>query len=142
MISLFAIVLLLSQPAPSSLDQIRADSNLEHRAKSAIEFATQAERNAEADYSKGDLAATSTDLKTMESAVEVARDAFNQTGKTPQRHAGPYKTAELRTQEMLIRLNDLERRMDADERHVIEGPRAKVQEIHDAWFDGIMGKKR
>jgi hypothetical protein len=32
--------------------------------------------------------------------------------------------------------------MDADERHLVEGPRAKIQEIHDAWFEGIMGKKR
>jgi hypothetical protein len=41
-----------------------------------------------------------------------------------------------------VRLGDLEKRMDADERPVIEGPRTKVQQIHDAWFEGIMGKKR
>ena len=141
MTPLFPILLLLVQ-GPSGLDQIRTDTNLEHRAKSAVEFAIQSERNAEMAYSKGDMVAVAAELKTMETAIEVARDAFLQTGRTPQRHAGPYKTAELRTQEMLIRLGDLEKRMDSDERHVLEGPRAKVQEIHDAWFEGIMGKKR
>ena len=60
---------------------------------------------------------------------------------TPMRHPGPYKSAELKTQEILVRLADLERRMDAEERAGIEGPRTKIQEIHDAWFDGIMRKK-
>jgi hypothetical protein len=124
MTALFTILLLLAQPVPANLDQIRADTNLEHRARAAVDFAVAAER------------------KAMETAVEVARDAFVQTGKPPQRHAGPYKTAELRTQEMLVRLGDLQRRMDADERQIVEGPRAKVQEIHDAWFEGIMGKKK
>jgi len=142
MTALFTMLLLLAQPVPSSLDQLRSDGNLEHRARSAVEFAALAERSAEAAYSKGDMAAVAAELKTMETAVEIARDAFVQTGKTPQRHAGPYKSAELRTQEVLIRLNDLEKRMDADERHVVDGPKTKVQEIHDAWFEGIMGKKR
>ena len=62
--------------------------------------------------------------------------------KTPQKHAGPYKSAELKTQEMLVRLGDLEKRMDADERNLLEAPRNKVQEIHDAWFEGIMSKKK
>jgi hypothetical protein len=143
MTALLPILLLLTQsPALPSLDQIRADANAEHRARTAVEFAAAVERNAEAAYSKGDLAVVESELKRMEAAVELARDSFQQTGRTPQRHVGPYKTAELKTQEILNRLGDLEKRMDADERHLVEGPRAKIQEIHDAWFEGIMGKKR
>jgi hypothetical protein len=88
------------------------------------------------------MAGVAAELKRMQAGVEIAQQAFVQTGRTPQRHPGPYKSAELRTQEMLIRLGDLEKRMAADERQVIEGPRTKVQEIHDAWFEGIMSKKR
>jgi hypothetical protein len=58
------------------------------------------------------------------------------------RHPGPFKFGELKTQEMLVRLGDLERRMEPDERAAIEAPRTKVQEIHDAWFDGIMSRKK
>jgi len=32
--------------------------------------------------------------------------------------------------------------MDSDERNILEGPKMIVQEIHDAWFEGIMGKKK
>jgi hypothetical protein len=142
MTALFTVLLLLAQPAPASLGQLRAESKPEHRARQAIEFAVASERSAESSYSRGDMAAVLADLQNMEKAVEIARDAFVQTGKTPQRHAGLYKSAEVRTEEILIRLGDLEKRMDSDERSVVEGPRTKVQQIHDAWFEGIMGKKR
>src|SRR5271165_5217339 len=142
MTALFTIVLLLAQAPPPSLDQIRADGNLEHRAKTAIEYAVAAERNAETIYSKGDMAAAAAELNNMAAAVEIAQQALEQTGKSPTRHPGPFKFGELRTQEILVRLNDFEHRMEADERPVIEGPKMKVQEIHDAWFEGIMGKKR
>ncbi|MES1261122.1 MAG: hypothetical protein ABUS49_05230 [Acidobacteriota bacterium] len=142
MTALFTIFLLLAQAAPTSLDQLRAEPNLERRAKMAIEFAMAAERAAEAAYSKSDMAGLTAELKDMQMGVEIAQESFAQTGRTPQRHPGPYKSAELRTQEMLVRLGDLEKRMDADERQVVTGPRAKVQEIHDAWFEGIMGKKK
>lgn len=142
MTALFTLMLLLAPPVAGGLDQIRTEANAEHRARLAIEFGAATERNAESAYSKGDLAAVEAALKTMQLAIELARDSFLQTGKTPQRHAGLYKSAELKTQEMLVRLEDLERRMDADERHLVEGPKAKVQEIHDVWFEGIMSKKR
>jgi hypothetical protein len=32
--------------------------------------------------------------------------------------------------------------MDADERATVDIPKAKVQEVHDAWFDGIMSRKK
>jgi hypothetical protein len=138
----FTTLLLLAQPAPLNLDQIRADSNAEHRAHSAIEYSAMAERNAEAAYARGDLPGVKAELKNMADAVELAKVSLDQTGKTALRHPGPYKFGELRTQEMLVRLGDLERKMDAEERPVMEAPKSKVQEIHDAWFDGIMSKKK
>jgi len=142
MTALFTIVLLLAQTAPPGLDQIRADPNLEHRAKAAIEYAAAAERRAEAAYTAGNMTAVTAELKSMVEGIETANEALQQTGKSPMRHPGPYKSGELKTEEILIRLGDLERKMDADERSVIQGPRAKVQEIHDVWFDGIMSKKK
>ncbi len=140
MILLFT--LLMAQVAPASLEQIRADANLEHRARVAIEFAVSSEHAAEADYTKGDMAAVTAHLQTMTAAVEIAKEALERTGKTPSRNPGPYKSAELKTQDILVRLGDLEKRMDSEERSVLEGPRTRVQEIHDAWFDGIMSKKK
>jgi hypothetical protein len=141
MIAIFTTLLLLAQPVPLNLNQIRADPNQEHRAHSAIEYSVMAERNAEAAYTRGDMAAVAAELKNMVDAVELARQSLDQTGKTAMRHPGPYKFGELRTQEVLVRLGDLERKMDAEERLAVLGPKSKVQEIHDVWFDGIMRKK-
>jgi hypothetical protein len=142
MTGVFLILWLMAQPQPPTLDQIKADANLEHRAKTAVDYAAAAERNAEAAYSKGDMPAVTAALNAMVAGVEVAHDALEQTGRTALKHPGPFKTAELHSEDILVRLNDLEKRMDDDERKVIQAPRAKVQEIHDAWFEGIMGKKR
>jgi hypothetical protein len=143
MTTVFAIfILMLAQAPPTSLDQIRTDPNLEHRARLAIDFAATAERNAEAAYSKGEMAAVTTELKTMEAAIGLADEALKETGKSAMRHPAPYKYGELKTQEILSRLKDLDHRMEPDERPALEGPRTKVQEIHDAWFDGIMSKRR
>jgi hypothetical protein len=142
MTALVMFLLLLSQAAPPALDEVRAEPNLEHRAKLAVEYAAAAERNAEAAYAKGNAAGVAAELKNMVTGVEIAQQALAQTGKSPVHHPGPFKSGELRTQEILVRLGDLEHKMDADERGVLEGPRMKVQEIHDAWFDGIMSKKK
>jgi tyrosyl-tRNA synthetase len=133
-------LLLLTQAVAPSMEQIKAEPNLERRAKHGVEFAMAAERNAEAAYSRGEMPAVQAELKSMVAAVEVAKAALDLTGQNANRHPGPFKSAELKTQDMLSRLNDLERRMDEEERAVVRGPRARVQEIHDEWFDAIMSK--
>jgi hypothetical protein len=142
MIPLFTFVLLFAPPAPSSLDQIKADPNPDHRARAAIDYSALAEKNAEAAYAKGDLQSVAAELKNVAESFEAAQDAFAVSGKTPGRNPGPYKYAELRSRELLIRLGDLEHKMDVGERDLIAGVREKVQEIHDAWFEGIMGRKK
>src|SRR5665213_812868 len=142
MTAIFTLLFLFAQAPPGSLDQIRADSNPEHRARIAIDFAAIAERNAESAYSKGDMAGVAAELNSMAAAIELAGQSLQQTGKSAMRHPGPYKYGELKTQEMLLRLGDLDHRMEPDERPALDGPRAKVQEIHDAWFEGIMSKKK
>ena len=139
---LFALILLLAPPAPSSLDQVKADPNPDHRAKAAIDYASVAEKNAEAAYAKGDAQSVAAELKNVEESLEAAQEALVASHKTPGRNPTPYKYAELHSRELLIRLGDLEQRMDSSDRNVIAGVRAKVQEMHDAWFEGIMGRKK
>jgi hypothetical protein len=136
------LFMLLAAPAPSSLDQIKSDPNPDHRAKAAIDFSFVAEKNAETAYAKGEMPGVEAELKKVEESLEAAQEAFVASGKTPGRNPGPYKYAELRSRELLVRLGDLEQKMDVSERSYIESVKAKVQEMHDAWFEGIMGRKR
>lgn len=142
MIPLLVLVLAFASPPPTSLDQVKAEPNLEHRAKAAIEYAGVAERNAEAAYANGDLARMSAELKILVESLQTARESLAASGKSPGRNPGPYKFAEMHSRALLIRLGDLEQKMDVSERDAVEDIKNKVQELHDAWFDGIMGRKR
>jgi len=142
MTPLFALFLMLAPPVVSSLDQVKADPNPDHRAKAAVDYASVAERNAEAAYAKGETQNADAELKNVEESMEAAEEALVASHKTPGRNPNPYKYAELHSRELLTRLGDLEQKMDSSERSVIAGVKAKVQELHDAWFEGIMGRKR
>jgi hypothetical protein len=142
MIPIFTLLFLLAAPAPLTLDQVKADPNPEHRAKAAIDYASYAERNAETAYSKGEMQSVDSELKNVQESIEAADEALVASHKTPGRNPGPYKYAELRSRELLIRLGDLEQKMDTTERTLISAVKSRVQEIHDAWFEGIMGRKR
>ncbi len=142
MILAFPVLLLLAAAAPPSLAQVKADPNPEHRAKAAVDYAAVAERNVESANDNGDNARLATEIGNMVAAMELSRDSFAAAGKTPSRQPGTFKGVELRSHELLHRLADLREKMDLDQRSVLDGPIMKIQEIHDAWFDGIMGKKK
>lgn len=138
----YPILLFFASTLPPTLDQIRADPNPEHRAKTAVEFASIAERAAELASDNNEDGQLLLHIKEMVAAMELARDSFIAAGKTPYRQPGSFKSAELRSHEILHRLGDLQSRMDSDQKSVLDGPIMKIQEIHDGWFDGIMGKKK
>jgi hypothetical protein len=142
MTPLLVLFLMMAPPAPLSLDQVKADLNPDHRAKLAIDYASVAEKNAETAYAKGEMQNVEAELKNVGESLDAAQEALVASHKTPGRNPGPYKYAELHSRELLIRLGDLEQKMDSSERRPIADLKAKVQEMHDAWFEGIMGRKK
>ncbi len=129
-------------PLPTSLDQVKAEPNAERRARLAVDFALVSEKNAETAYAAGDQAGTQAQLKEMAESMDLAKASLIASGRTPGRNPGPYKYAEQKSMEILTRLRDLEQRFDAEERGMLTEPRAKVQETHDEWFEGIMERKK
>jgi hypothetical protein len=135
-------LLLAAAPAPASFDQVKAEPNPERRARAAVDFAAIAERKAEAAFSNGDMKQVAVELNTMKECMEMTRDSLVASRKTPGRDPELYKYAELRSRELLIRLEDLERRMLVEDREVVAVPKVRVQEIHDFWFEGIMSRTK
>ena len=142
MILLVSLFLLLASPPPTSIAQVKAEPNPERRAKAAIDYAGVAERNAEAAYDKGEMKSVQAELKNVEEGFTTAQDAFDAAHKTPGRNPGPFKYAEMHSRELLIRLSDLEQKMDLADRATLTEVKAKVQQLHDNWFEGIMGRKK
>jgi len=125
-----------------TLDQVRAEANPEHRAKAAVEFALNAERAAEQAAGNNDNASFKKSIAEMLTAMELARDSFEASGKTPSRNPRNFKNAELQSHELLHRLGDLKNSLDFDQRALLEEPIKKIEAIHDVWFYGIMGRKK
>jgi hypothetical protein len=141
MIAVFAL-LFLAAGNQLTLDQVRAEANPEHRAKAAVEYATNAERAAEQAAGNNDNASFKKNIADMVAAMELARDSFEASGKTPARNPRNFKNAELQSHELLHRLGDLKDSLDIDQRALLEGPIKKIEAIHDVWFYGIMGRKK
>lgn len=119
-----------------------SDPNGERRARAALETAAVAERSAEMAYENSDLDGMKFQLKMMADNIQSADESLKASGKTPGRNPMPYKFAEQRSRELLVRLGDLEHRVDSSEREIVAEPESRVQKIHDAWFEGIMSRKK
>jgi hypothetical protein len=131
--ALFGTTLLAADLQPA-----RNEPNLEKRAKLALANADAAISEAREAYNKPDMKAAEAKLMEVRESVELAQKALASTGKKPGRTPGPYKYAETKTRELLRRLEGLKQEMDSSDRPIIEPVQNRVQEIHDAWLDGIL----
>jgi hypothetical protein len=142
---LLAIGTALAQPAPPAdeeLARVEAEPNLEKRAHAALDNADDALRRAREAYAKGDDGAANARLDEIQKSVELADSALKQTGKNPSRSPKHFKQAEMRTRDLLRRLDGFRDQMSVADRASAERVVEAVQKIHDAWLDGIMGKKK
>jgi hypothetical protein len=124
------------------LKEIQSEPNLERRARLDLEYADDAFQAAKAAYAAEDLLKAQRELQHMQAGVEAAHAALEATGKDARRHTRPFKLAETMTHDLLRKLEGLANSMDFEDRKIIEGPKAKVQEIHDQWLDEIIMGKR
>lgn len=141
-LSFCALALLTAITLHADLSTAKAEPNLEKRSRLALENADAALRTAQEDYEKGDPGSAETFISEMEQSVEVAHGALAATGKNPLRSPKHFKYAELKSRDLLRRLEGFERSMDFADRKFVEHAKMKIQEIHDEWLLGIMGNKK
>jgi hypothetical protein len=115
--------------------------NLEQQARLALEKADKALTEAKAAYAKHDLEQTKAEIQEMLTEVVLAEKSLADTGKNARRRPKQFKYGEVKTREMLKRIDSLENEMDIDDRASLADAKVKVQEIHDQWLLGIMGAK-
>ena len=127
-------------PAMSAADlqPAKNEPNLEKRSRLALANADQEVSEAREAYAVQNMKATESKLGEVRESVELAQAALIASGKKPGKSPGPYKYAETKSRELLRRLEGLKQEMDLADRAVIEPVQNRVQEIHDAWLDGIL----
>ena len=132
-----------SSEAPADdLARLQSEPNLEKRAHAALNNAEEALKQAREAYKNGDTAAAESRLEEVEQSVELADSTLKQTGKNPSRSPKHFKYAELRTRDLLRKLDGFRDDMSVADRPVIDRVIAAVQKVHDALLEGIMGKKK
>jgi len=132
-----------SSEAPADdLARLQSEPNLEKRAHAALNNAEEALKQARDAYTSGETSAAESRLEEVEQSVELADNTLKQTGKNPSRSPKHFKYAELRTRDLLRKLDGFRDDMSVTDRPALDRVIATVQKIHDALLECIMGKKK
>lgn len=125
------------------LDAVRKEPNLTRRSQRALEFAEHEMAKAQKivrDFgSKTELQAA---LDSVVAGSELALQALRETGRPPRRLSREYKRGELKTRDLVRRLEDLGQALSLDDRPMAEGALKQVTQIHEDFLLGVMGQKR
>jgi hypothetical protein len=81
------------------------------------------------------------ELDTAAGEVEKVLEILESTGKPPYKNAKHYKKAELKTREILRRIDTLLRDAGVDERDILQTAHDRVQRVHEKLLEGVMMKK-
>jgi len=123
------------------LAAVKSEPNLEKRSELALTNANTALDSARDSYGQGDLEKTQASLNEVMDSVDIAYQALSDTGKDPRKDRF-FKRAEMRTRELIRRLEGLSQTMSVADRGTVDKVRESVSEIHDNLLKGIMSKKK
>jgi hypothetical protein len=124
------------------LTAIQTEPNLEKRSERALDYANMALDAARDDYNSGNYDKSQNELQEVCDSVDLAYQSLSDTGKDPRKDPKFFKRAELRTRELLRRLEGVGQGMSQVDRGTLEKVRARVAEVHDNLLNGIMSKKK
>jgi hypothetical protein len=124
------------------LTAVKSEPNLEKRSELALDHANLALDAARDDYNSGNIDKSETELEEVRDLVDLAYESLSDTGKDPRRDPKFFKRAELRTRELLRRLEGLAPGMSAVDRGTLEKVRERISDVHDNLLKGIMTKKK
>ena len=127
--------------AGPDLAAVKSEPNLEKRSERALEHANLALDAARDAYGRGEIEQSKAELEEVGASVDLAYESLQQTGKDPRRN-GKFKQAELRTRELLRRLQGFGQTMSFADRDVLDKVRDRVSMVHDDLLDGIMSKRK
>lgn len=134
-------IVLLAPAFSADLSTVKAETNLERRSDLALDYANTVLDEAREAYNAGDAAKLETALDNARASVELSYQSLEETGKNA-RNNKYYKRAEMRTRELVRRLDGLREMVGFEQRSMVEKVRERVAEVHDDLLKGIMSKKK
>lgn len=129
-------------PAGGTLDEARAEPNLEKRSALALDNAVAALHDLRAAYNAGDLQKCKAKATEIEDSVELAYTSLEQTGKDPRRNPKWFKHAEIESDGLVRSIQAVQHDMSFEDRPLLDKTRERVEQIHDNLLAGLMGGKK
>jgi hypothetical protein len=121
---------------------VKSEPNLEKRSELALNNANTALDAARDAYNQGNYDQTKTDLEEVQQSVDLAYQSLTDSGKDPRRDPKFFKRAELRTRELLRRLEGLGETVSFTDRSMVDKVRDRVSAIHDDLINGVLTKRK
>src|SRR5579859_6295362 len=133
------LILCLSLNMAADLASIKQEPNLERRSERALENATSAMDTAR--DAASDDAKLKVSLEELRDSVDLCYQSLVESGKSARRNPKFFKKAELKTRELMRRLEGLAQAVDSEDRTFVESVRERVSKVHDDLIQDIMQKK-
>lgn len=124
----------------AEFEAVKAEPNLEKRARQALEFSLASVDRVLETYQSGNPQAVANILAEILEAVELAHESLVATGKAARRRPKHFKRAEIQTRRLLNQLDNLSRNLHFDERTALGPVRRRVSEINGQILEAIMSK--
>jgi hypothetical protein len=124
------------------LNSVKQEPNLERRSDLALDHANEELDAAREAFNANDAAKMQLALEEIADSVNLSYQSLLDTGKDARRSPKFFKRAELKTRDLLRRLEGLEHAVDVDSRTYVNKVRDRVSEIHDDLLKSIMSKKK
>ncbi len=115
--------------------------DLEKRYMQSLDAANQAINASRVASSEGKAEEAQKSLNEAALAVESVLASLEAMGKPPYKNARNYKRAELRTREILRRIDTLLRDAGFEEREALKSAQERVGAVHEKLLQGVMSKK-
>ena len=123
------------------LAAIKLEPNLERRSERALDNASAAMDTARDASSTSESEKVKAAVEELRDSVDLAYQSLVDSGKSARRSPKFFKRAELKTRELMRRLEGLAQAVDAEDRIFVESVRDRVSKVHDDLIQDIMQKK-
>jgi hypothetical protein len=123
------------------LAAIKQEPNLERRSERALDNASAAMDLARDASSSGDTEKLKAAVTELRDSVDLAYQSLLDSGKSARRNPKFFKKAELKTRELMRRLQGLSQAVDVDDRAFVDTVHDRVSKVHDDLIQDIMQKK-
>ncbi len=123
------------------LAAIKLEPNLERRSERALDNASAAMDTARDASSAGESEKVKAAVEELRDSVDLAYQSLVDSGKSARRSPKFFKRAELKTRELMRRLEGLAQAVDAEDRVFVVSVRDRVSQVHDNLIQDIMQKK-